>query len=130
MLSAAVCAVNSEPSEQVMPSLRVRVTVVPSTFQSFASCDADLTVRVDADEVVVGELADSWNRALTADICGSRAPGSATIEKVKVPSSTKSELDDELPLAPAQPARAVTATAVARTARAGLANEFMQVSFL
>ena len=37
MLSAAVCAVNSEPSEQVMPSFSVSVVVSPSVVHSFAS---------------------------------------------------------------------------------------------
>ena len=39
MLSATVVAVKSLPSEQVTPSARVRVTVVPSTFHSVASWD-------------------------------------------------------------------------------------------
>ena len=40
MLSATVVAVKSLPSAQVMPFARVSVTVVPSTFQSVASCDS------------------------------------------------------------------------------------------
>ena len=39
-LSATSVAVSSSPSAQVIPSARVSVTVLPSTVQSSASCEA------------------------------------------------------------------------------------------
>src|SRR4051794_9445215 len=132
MLSAAVVAVKSLPSEQVTPWARVSVTVVPSTFQAVASCDWISPVSASTETRVSYAswlTANSW---LLAEDCGSSLPGSPAIAMVNVPPSTNLLSPppppplDLLPSSP--PPHAARRAAVAQTLRA--AFSFMNGSLL